>query len=43
MDSLDVVELTMAVEDEFNIDISDDVLDSIVTVGDLVEVVEKKL
>ena len=43
MDSLDVVELTMAIEDEFNIDIRDEVLDGIVTIGDLVEVVEKEL
>ena len=43
MDSLDVVELVMAIEDEFNIDIRDEVLDSIVTIGNLVEVVEKEL
>ena len=43
MDSLDVVELTMAVEEEFNIDIRDEVLDGIVTIGDLVKVVEKEL
>jgi len=43
MDSLDVVELIMQIEDEFLIEISDELLDSIVTVDDLVKVVESKL
>ena len=43
MDSLDVVELAMDVEDEFNIIIEDELLDSIVTIEDLIKVVEQKV
>lgn len=41
-DSLDVVELVMAFEDEFGIDIPDDEVSSIRTVGDAVAYIEKK-
>lgn len=41
-DSLDVVELVMAFEDEFGIDIPDDEVGSIRTVGDAVEYIKKK-
>ncbi|MFQ3587255.1 MAG: acyl carrier protein [Fimbriimonadaceae bacterium] len=41
-DSLDVVELVMAFEDEFGIDIPDDEVSSIRTVGDAVEYIGKK-
>lgn len=40
-DSLDVVELAMAFEDEFDIAIPDDVAQSIYTVGDAVSVIKK--
>lgn len=36
-DSLDVVELIMAIEEAFDIEIPDDVAEDIVTVGDAVE------
>ena len=40
-DSLDRVELVMAFEEEFGVEIPDDAAESIVTVGDAVRVVEK--
>lgn len=42
-DSLDVVELVMAFEDEFGIDIPDDEVGEIKTVGDAVNYISKKL
>lgn len=39
-DSLDVVEVIMALEDEFDIEISDEVAEKISTVGDLVEYIK---
>ena len=42
-DSLDVVELVMAFEEEFDIDIPDEDVPNLRTVGDAVEYVEKKL
>lgn len=41
-DSLDVVELVMAFEDEFGIDIPDEEVGSIKTVGDAVDYISKK-
>lgn len=41
-DSLDVVELVMALEDEFGIEIPDDEVGKIKTVGDAVEYIESK-
>ncbi|MFY9235388.1 MAG: acyl carrier protein [Fimbriimonadaceae bacterium] len=41
-DSLDVVELVMALEDEFGIDIPDDEVNNIKTVGDAVDYIKKK-
>ena len=41
-DSLDVVELVMAFEDEFGIEIPDDEVGSIKTVGDAVTYIDKK-
>ena len=38
-DSLDLFELTMAVEDEYGIEIPSEALEKIVTVGDVVEYV----
>ncbi len=39
-DSLDVVELIMALEDEFSIEVPDDKLENIKTVGDVVSCLE---
>ncbi|NLZ38131.1 MAG: acyl carrier protein [Firmicutes bacterium] len=39
-DSLDIVELVMALEEKFNLEISDDELESIKTVGDVVRYIE---
>ena len=40
-DSLDVFEIIMAVEEEFEIEIANDAAESIVTVGDAVEQIKK--
>ena len=42
-DSLDVVELVMRIEEEFNIEIPDEDAEKIVTVGDAVRYIEEKL
>jgi len=39
-DSLDVVELLMAIEDEFGVEIPDDEIENIKTVDDLVKYIE---
>lgn len=39
-DSLDVVELVMALEEKFNIEIPDDEAEKIATVGDVVKYIE---
>ncbi len=41
-DSLDVVELVMELEDEFDMEISDDDAEKIVTVGDTVNYIQSK-
>ena len=40
-DSLDTVELVMAFEEEFNVEIPDDAAETIVTVGDAIRFLEK--
>lgn len=40
-DSLDTVELVMAFEEEFGVEIPDDAADSILTVGDAVKFIDK--
>jgi len=40
-DSLDLVEIIMAIEDEFNIEIPDDDAEKFLTIGDIVEYLEK--
>ena len=40
-DSLDIVELVMAFEEEFNVEIPDDAAETIVTVGDAIRFLEK--
>ncbi len=42
-DSLDTVELVMALEEEIGIEIPDEDAEKIVTVGDVVEYIESKL
>lgn len=42
-DSLDIVELMMAIEEEFNIEISDDDTDKISTVGEAVAYISELL
>lgn len=42
-DSLDLVDLAMSIEDEFDIELSDDALDKIKTVGDLVTYIEDRI
>lgn len=39
-DSLDVVDLLMSIEDEFEIEVPDDEIENIKTVGDLVAFIE---
>ena len=41
LDSLDVIDLAMSVEDEFDIEVPDDAIDGIKTVGDIVRFVEE--
>ncbi|MGH8944716.1 MAG: acyl carrier protein, partial [Acidimicrobiia bacterium] len=43
VDSLGVVELLMALEDEFEVKIPDEEAESIVTVGQAIDLVHKKL
>ncbi len=40
-DSLDVVDLVMALEDEFEIEIPDEAVENIKTVGDIVKYIEE--
>lgn len=40
-DSLDVVEVLMSIEDEFEVEIPDEEIENIKTIGDLVEYIEK--
>ena len=41
-DSLDVVDLVMALEDEFDVEIPEDQVENIKTVGDIVKYIEDK-
>ena len=43
MDSLDAVEFVMALEDEFQLEVPDEILDSFKTVQDVIDFVESKL
>lgn len=43
MDSLDTVELTMAVEAEFDIDMPDEVVENLHTVADWVKAIEERV
>ncbi len=39
-DSLDLVDLSMDIEDEFNVEIPDDAIETMVTVGDVVAYID---
>ena len=39
-DSLDLVDISMSIEEEFNLEVPDDVLDHVRTVGDIVKFIE---
>ena len=41
LDSIDMVDLTMSIEDEFEMELPDEELERITTVGDLVKFVEE--
>ena len=41
-DSLDVVDLLMSIEDEFEIEVPDEEIENIKTVGDIVKFIEDK-
>jgi len=41
-DSVDLMEFILTLEDEFNIEISDEEIDQLQSVGDVVEVVKSK-
>lgn len=41
-DSLDIVELVMALEEEFELEISDDEIENIKSVGDIAKYIEAK-
>lgn len=40
-DSLDVIDLAMSIEDEFDIEVPDDEIDNIKTVGDIVKFIDE--
>lgn len=42
-DSLDVVEILMAIEDEFNVEIPDEEIDNIKTIGDVADYIQNKM
>ncbi len=42
-DSLDVVDLVMSLEEEFDVEIPDDQVENIKTVGDIVKYIEEKV
>lgn len=41
LNSLDLVEVTMRLDEEFHVEIDDDAIETVVTVGDVIKVVEK--
>ncbi|MDL2292458.1 acyl carrier protein [Acholeplasma sp. OttesenSCG-928-E16] len=42
-DSIDAVEVIMAIEDEFDIEISDEAMKDVKTIGDMVNFIEKNV
>lgn len=43
LDSLDTVEMTLGIEERFGVEIADEELEDVVTVGDVIDVIHKKL
>ncbi|MCI5839668.1 MAG: phosphopantetheine-binding protein [Peptoniphilaceae bacterium] len=43
IDSIDLLDFVMTIEDEFEIEFSDDELDNIKTLNDMIEILEKKV
>lgn len=41
-DSLDMIEIAMDIEDEFRVEVPDEALEKFVTIGDIVEFLEKR-
>lgn len=41
-DSLDIVDIVMTIEEEFNVEVPDDAIEQIRTVGDVVKYIESK-
>lgn len=42
-DSLDVVDIVMSIEDEFEIEVPDEVIENVKTVGDIVKFIEENI
>ena len=42
-DSLDVVDIVMSIEDEFEIEVPDEVIENVKTVGDIIKFVEENV
>ena len=42
-DSLDFVDIVMSIEDEFNVEVPDEAIDDIKSVGDLVKFIEENM
>ena len=42
-DSLDVVELLMSIEDEFDVEIPDEEIENLKTIGDVVEYIQNNM
>ncbi|MBO5934545.1 MAG: acyl carrier protein [Clostridia bacterium] len=41
-DSLDMIEIAMDIEDEFNVEVPDEALEKFITIGDIVEFLENR-
>ncbi len=42
-DSIDLVDIVMSIEDEFNIEVPEDAIDNLKTVGDVVKFIEDNM
>lgn len=42
VDSIELLELVMAIEDEFDIELDDEILENITTVGDVLDFIDEK-
>ena len=43
LDSLDTVEMTLGIEERFGVEIADEELEDVVTIADVIDVINKKL